>query len=59
MALLSSAKGYIDLFWSDTILVEMKSRGKDLEKAYQQALSYTEGLKAHEMPRLIMVCDFE
>lgn len=59
VALLSGAKGYIDLFWSGTILVEMKSRGKDLEKAYQQALSYTEGLKAHEMPRLIMVCDFE
>ncbi|MDY5859217.1 MAG: DNA methyltransferase [Porphyromonas sp.] len=57
--LLSGAKGFIDLFWSGVILVEMKSRGKDLEAAYHQALRYTEGLKAHEMPSLIMISDFE
>ena len=29
--------GYIDLLWKGTLLVEMKSRGKGLEKAYLQA----------------------
>lgn len=50
--------GYIDLLWKGTLLVEMKSRGKDLDKAYQQAKAYCQGLKAHEVPQLIMVCDF-
>ena len=39
--------GYIDLFWPQTILVEMKSRGKSLDKAYLQAREY---LKAVELP---------
>jgi hypothetical protein len=28
------ASGYIDLLWPGNFLVEMKSRGQDLEKAY-------------------------
>jgi hypothetical protein len=31
---LSEADGYIDLLWKGTILVEMKSRGKNLDKAF-------------------------
>jgi hypothetical protein len=31
------AKGYIDLFWKGHIIVEMKSPGKDMAKAYVQA----------------------
>ena len=53
---LSEADGYIDMLWKGTLLVEMKSRGKDLNKAYQQAKDYCHGLKDHELPRLIMVC---
>jgi hypothetical protein len=30
-------QGFIDLFWKGTLLVEHKSRGKDLDKAFQQA----------------------
>ncbi|HMO32307.1 MAG TPA: hypothetical protein PKE07_04860 [Lacibacter sp.] len=41
------------------LLVEMKSRGKDLDKAYQQAKDYCHGLKEYELPQLILVCDFE
>ncbi|MDO4954468.1 MAG: N-6 DNA methylase [Akkermansia sp.] len=53
------SKGSIDLFWPGKILVEMKSRGKDLEKAYQQALGYTAQLpRSEDAPRLILVCDF-
>ncbi len=28
-------QGYIDLLWKGVILIEHKSRGKDLEKAYK------------------------
>lgn len=51
--------GYIDLFWKGHILIEMKSRGKDLSKAYEQAKRYADSLAYHEFPRAILVCDFE
>ena len=35
---LDDKDGYIDLLWKGTILIEMKSRGKNLDKAYQQAI---------------------
>ena len=56
---LSESDGYIDLLWKGTILIEMKSRGKNLEKAYQQAVEYTYGLQQHELPKYILVSDFE
>jgi len=56
---LDESNGYIDLLWKGTILIEMKSRGKNLDKAYQQAKDYTHGLKQHELPKCILVCDFE
>lgn len=56
---LDDKDGYIDLLWKGTILIEMKSRGKNLDKAYQQAIDYTHGLKQHELPKFILVSDFE
>ena len=56
---LNEADGYIDLLWKGTILVEMKSRGKNLDKAYQQAKDYLHGLKQHELPKYILISDFE
>jgi len=56
---LSDTDGYIDMLWKGTILIEMKSRGKNLDKAYQQAKEYTYGLPQHELPRYILVSDFE
>ena len=53
------SKGYIDLFWKGHILIEMKSRGKDLAKAYEQAKRYADTLAPHEFPHGILVCDFE
>lgn len=50
--------GYIDLLWKGVILIEHKSRGKDLEKAYSQAKDYFPGLTEKELPRYIMVSDF-
>lgn len=55
---IDDASGYIDLLWPGILLVEMKSRGQDLEKAYTQAKNYCHGLKDHELPKLIMICDF-
>jgi hypothetical protein len=51
--------GYIDLLWKGTILIEMKSKGKNLDKALTQAKEYIQGLPQHELPRYILVSDFE
>ena len=50
--------GYIDLLWKGVILIEHKSRGKDLDKAFHQAKDYFPGLKDKELPRYILVSDF-
>ncbi len=51
--------GYIDLLWKNTLLIEQKSRGKDLDKAYKQATEYFTGLAENELPKYILVCDFD
>jgi hypothetical protein len=56
---LSESDGYIDLLWKGTILIEMKSKGKNLDKAFIQAKEYIHGLKEHELPKYILVSDFE
>jgi len=50
--------GYIDLLWKGILLVEHKSRGKDLNRAFQQAKDYFPGLKDRDAPRYILVSDF-
>jgi len=55
---LGNKDGYIDLLWKGVILVEHKSRGKDLDRAYKQALDYFPGLKDAELPKYILVSDF-
>lgn len=56
---LNDADGYIDLLWKGTILIEMKSKGKNLDKAFIQAKDYIHGLKEHELPKYILVSDFD
>ncbi len=60
---LSGEWGYIDLFWPGTVLVEHKSRGKDLSKANAQAMDYVRGLmdsgRGDEVPRYVIVSDFD
>ena len=56
---LDDKDGYIDLLWKGMILVEMKSRGKSLDKAFEQAKDYLHGLKEHELPKYILISDFE
>ncbi len=56
---LGDKQGYIDLFWKGTLLVEHKSLGKDLTKAYSQALDYFPGIKDEELPKYILISDFK
>jgi hypothetical protein len=50
--------GFIDLLWRGVLLVEHKSRGRDLERATRQALDYFPGLKERDLPRYVLVSDF-
>jgi len=56
---LGAKHGRIDLFWKGTLLVEQKSSGRDLEVAYTQAIDYFPNLKEEELPRYILVSDFQ
>ena len=56
---LDNHDGYIDLFWKSTLLIEMKSKGKNLDKAYTQAREYLQGIKNHELPQYVLISDFE
>jgi len=51
--------GYIDLLWKGNLLVEHKSAGKDLDRAYKQATEYFPGLKEYDLPKYILVCNFQ
>jgi hypothetical protein len=53
------ANGRIDLFWPGKLLVEMKSAGKDLDRAFDQATDYFEGLADRDLPRFVLVSDFK
>ncbi len=50
--------GFVDLFWPGMLLVEHKSRGKDLNKALDQAMGYLPGIAERDLPQVIVVCDF-
>lgn len=56
---LSGNQGFIDLFWKGTLIVEHKSKGKNLDAAFEQATDYFHGIKEHELPKYILVSDFE
>ncbi len=58
----ASGKGmnFMDGFFPGLLLIEMKSKGENLSKAYEQAKGYVGLLKnIEEMPRYILVCDFQ
>ena len=52
-------EGYIDLLWPGKILIEHKTKGKNLEKAKNQAIAYSFGLTEEELPQYMLVCDFD
>ena len=56
---LDNSSGFIDLFWPGMLLVEQKSEGRDLKKAYGQAGDYFDALPEKDRPRYILVSDFQ
>ena len=56
---LNNKQGFIDLFWKGTLLVEHKSKGKNLDAAFEQATDYFHGIKENELPKCVLVSDFE
>ena len=59
VSLSGTRTGYIDYLWKGQIAIEMKSRGKDLNAAFEQLREYMTHLPEDEIPDLWMVCDFE
>jgi hypothetical protein len=51
-------RGYIDLFWKGRFMIEMKTPGKDMAKAYLQAKEYAVNLHPADLPEGILICDF-
>ena len=51
--------GFMDYLWPKRIAVEMKTKGKDLDAAYEQLKEYVLHLPADAMPDLLLVSDFE
>ncbi len=52
--------GFIDYYWRDKLIIEHKSLGKDLDKAFEQAIDYYNSLpQKHNKPRYIIVSDFK
>ncbi|MFI3218626.1 MAG: hypothetical protein QX189_05835, partial [Methylococcales bacterium] len=56
---LGGKHGRIDGFIPSLLLIEMKSAGKNLDEAYQQAIDYFPNLKDEELPLCILVSDFQ
>ncbi len=50
--------GRIDAFWKGVLLIEHKSLGQDLNRAFAQAADYFDGLLERDLPRYILVSDF-
>ena len=50
--------GFIDVLWKGKVIVEHKSRGKNLAEAKKQAEDYMERLKPAERPRYLVTSDF-
>ena len=56
-------RNFIDLLWGGTLLVEHKTRGKNLDIAESQAFAYIADLarenRNDEIPRYVIVSDFQ
>ena len=56
---LDNRSGFIDLFWPGILIVEQKSEGRDLGRAYGQAGEYSDSLPERDRPRYILVSEFQ
>ncbi len=51
-------QGRIDGFWKGVLLIEHKSAGENLDRAFAQAVDYFDGLPERDLPRYVLVSDF-
>jgi SAM-dependent methyltransferase len=54
----AKGKNYADLLWPERVLIEMKSRGKKLERQYDQIFDYWTHIVPHRPPYVIL-CNFD
>lgn len=52
-------RGFIDLFWPGTLIVEQKSAGRNLKAAQSQAFNYFDWLPERDQPKFILASDFQ
>lgn len=50
--------GRIDGFWKGMLLIEHKSAGQSLDRAFAQAVDYFDGVPERDLPRYVLVSDF-
>lgn len=55
---LGAKRGRIDGFWKGVLVVEHKSLGQDLDRAFVQALDYFPGIPDRDLPKYVLVSDF-
>ena len=58
-AVRENGRGFWDYLCKKNIAIEMKSKGRDLNKAYTQLADYLSHMPEEEVPELWMVSDFE
>ena len=51
-------KNRIDVYWKNTVLIEHKSKGEDLDEAEFQARGYLRSLPKGYQPKTLIICDF-
>jgi SAM-dependent methyltransferase len=54
----AKGKNYADLMWPERVLIEMKSRGKKLERQYDQIFDYWTHIVPHRPP-FVILCNFD
>lgn len=54
----TGSHGFVDLLWPRHIGVEHKSAGADLNSAMDQLVDYLPAVSDLDLPRLLVVCDF-
>ena len=54
-----SNQKYVDAFIPKLVIIEQKSRGVDLNKAYTQVSEYYDRINAKDKPRYIILCNFD
>ena len=58
--LAKQTRGFIDLFWPGTLIIEAKSAGGSLDLGQTQALDYFDGIPSkRDQPRYILTCTFQ